>query len=201
MIIRTNLYWEFAEQPPTNPWKRRGIMAATLVMLLAVGYYYLLTSRLQESRQKALAVEERFTEQRTRLQMLQAQAEEARDRARARTPVIDYALSRVNFAPILEEILASAPANVEFSRLRLRSDGQRGFRLQLSGSGAGGQPRLVCDKLRIQLVDALSTDFPAVEVNFDNLEESTRTITIEGEKRSVADFTISVISSNAAHGN
>ena len=124
-----------------------------------------------------------------------------RKRAETRTPIINYALRKVNFAPVLERVLAAAPANLEFSRLRLMSDGEAGFRIHLSGSGAGEQPRLVCDKLRIQLLDLLSAEFPAVLVNFATLDESTRTIQIEGEKRPVADFTISATWRSAAHGD
>jgi hypothetical protein len=73
--------------------------------------------------------------------------------------------------------------------------------LLLSGSGAGAQPRLVCDKLRIQLADALSSDFRGSVIKFDSLEDTTRTIQIEGEQRPVADFTISADWRVAADGN
>jgi hypothetical protein len=201
MIIRTNLYWEFAEKPPVNPWKARAIFGATLILLMAVGYWYFLRLELQTSRQAALAAEVRHAELRTQREAFQARVEELRMKAEARKPILEYAAGRINFAPLLERVLASAPANVEFTRLQLRTDGQGGFRLLLSGSGAGAQPRLVCDKLRIQLVDALADDYPAALVNFDSLEDAARTIQIEGEKRAVADFTISATWRNAAHGN
>ena len=201
MIIRTNLYWEFAEQPPTDPWKGRAIMAAMLLVLLAAGYWYFLTTQRETWQQNALAAENRYAELQAQLATLRERVQAVREKAEARAPIIDYARRRLNFAPVLERVLAAAPANVEFSRLRLMSDGQAGFRLLLIGSGAGEQPRLVCDKLRVQLIDGLETEFPGVIVNFDSLDESTRTIQIEGQKRAVADFTISATWRNAAYGN
>ena len=100
---------------------------------------------------------------------------------------------RFYWAPLLEMLIKTVPANVQIITLTGTNEPKADkITLALEGIVAGDVPRLAADKFREGINATLSKTYQGVETSFRGLEEATGTVPLNGKPTPTARFTIEV---------
>ena len=101
---------------------------------------------------------------------------------------------RFYWAPLLEQIVAVVPREVQITKLQgdVNGDPLKKCQVTLDGVSAGSDPRKVAEELRQSLSENLGKKYKNVTTAFRQLEDGTEQVTLDGQQLSTATFAINV---------
>jgi Tfp pilus assembly protein PilN len=196
MPLHLNLFHEIEQQRAAS---RRDPLKLSLYALAAIGLVLAAIYSVEMGR--AASVKGEFARAQANFRKIEVQAKEAkeheatfRETIESSDKVIAKIEGRFYWAPVLSEIAAVVPPEVQITKL---SGNSQGFELKkaaitLDGVSAGTDPRRVAEDLRQSLIEVFSKKYKAVDAGFQKLEEGSGAATLNGESLPTALFTINV---------
>ncbi len=170
-----------------------GLYALAGVAALFVMYYgwRLLSSTTLDGQLKARQAE--WAKQEPAAKGAETQEKELTAQVAAADVVGKRIDNRFYWAPLLETLLRSVPANVQIVNLNgtneLKNDKAT---LTLEGIVAGEVPRLAADKFREALTVTLGKKYQGVEASFRSLDDTATPVNVNGKPSPTARFTIEI---------
>ena len=170
-----------------------GLYALAGVAALFVMYYgwRLLSSRVLDGQLQAREAE--WAKQEPAAKAAAAQEKDLTSQIAAADVIGKRIDNRFYWAPLLETLLKSVPANVQIVSLNGNNEARNDkATLTLEGLVAGDVPRLAADKFRTALNDSLGKKYQGVETSFRGLDETATPVNLNGKASPTAHFTIEV---------
>jgi hypothetical protein len=101
---------------------------------------------------------------------------------------------RFYWAPVLEQITALVPREVQITKLagEIQGEAVKKCQVTVDGLSAGADPRKVAEELRQSITETFSKKFRGVEAKFRTLEDGTELVMLDGQKWPTANFAINV---------
>lgn len=101
---------------------------------------------------------------------------------------------RFYWAPVIEQITALVPREVQITKLAGEIQGETIKKCQVTvdGLSAGADPRKVAEELRQSITETFSKKFRGVEAKFRTLEDGTELVMLDGQQWPTANFAINV---------
>ncbi len=203
MALHINLYHEIQrarKEEQYDPLK---------ISLLCIGFVGLCLAGLYFGKlSQTMGVRDQYTAQKAEISTLEPQAAAAKLKEAELTASIQLAdkLSkriedRFYWAPVMEQIGLTIPANVQITKLTgdiSVTDASRRIGIALDGIAAGEQPRKVAEDIRLALIDNLGEKYKNVTATFRSLDDSTEQVRFEGKEMPTALFSINITFSATA---
>jgi Tfp pilus assembly protein PilN len=196
MPLHLNLYHEIEQQRAASRRDPLKLSLYALGLLIAgLAAYYSVEAGRTASAQADLS------RQQAAFSKIEAEAKEAiaheqtfKDTIESADKVVAKIEGRLYWAPILAEIAAIVPPEVQLAKF---SANTQGFDLKktvitLDGVSAGADPRRVAEDLRQALALLFGKKYRAVDASFQKLEDGSESLTLHGNSLATALFTINV---------
>lgn len=198
MIIQTNLYTVLLHEEREarkEKWVRQApfLWIAGLVFILlfaAITHYAGLRHKVQATRKQSTELAVQSASIQKDLQSADLRILAQRSKVSKRDAVIRLARNRMNWAPLLEAIYATTPAQIELTSFQGLCMSQLECVLRISGRIATKDARLDCDKFRLQLAQVLGEIGITTQGKFNRLEEAGPLPRMEGTAYPATEFTI-----------
>ena len=194
MALHINLYNEIhkAEQARRrDPLKLAGLLGIAVAILLAFWYLYRLNT-VSEAESQAGGVAAEWTKLEPRQKKAAEQEQLLLAQSKTNQLLVDRVQNRFYWAPLLQELAAVVPGNIQITTFAGDFDPQKGPSVVLSGVSAGQQPRTVAETFRLALQEKLLAAHHEVTVTFDanSLEDSLDLVNVDGQALPTATFKI-----------
>jgi Tfp pilus assembly protein PilN len=194
MPLKINLYHEVIRARHEEQYDPlRLSMIGLVVIVIALAGYYVFALTGKNSLQNALRAKQSEFDQ---LQPKVAKATEEEKELSAELGLAEQVSQRIEdrfyWGPVLEQIVAVVPPNVQITRCNGDVSSETGRRCQISleGLAAGEEPRRVAEELRVALLERLGSTYKNVTAVFRNLEDSPQKVTLDGASLATAHFNI-----------
>jgi Tfp pilus assembly protein PilN len=197
MALHLNLYHEIERQKlakARDPLKL-SMMGLGVVAAIFAGFYVWQLGVMRGIEHELIDKQRDFTR-------LEPQAKEAliRDGELAQVVKTSEMLSksieaRFYWAPLLEQVSAIVPRDVQITRLAGTVEGTLEYKkctLTISGIASGAVPRKTSEEFRSALSEEVKKRFESVTASFRTLEDSADTVVLEGLQKPTALFQIAM---------
>lgn len=196
MPLKLNLYHEIEKlkaERARDPLKISMMILGAIVMCFAALYVWEVG--------KAASLNREFDRKKAEFDAIEPKAREAREKQAKLQASIDAGKNLANrmegrfyWAPLLEQIVALVPREVQITKLQgdVTGDGPKKCQFTLDGISAGSEPRKVAEELRQALTEQLGKKFQNVTAVFRQLEEGTEQVSLDGQQLATANFAINV---------
>jgi Tfp pilus assembly protein PilN len=196
MALRINLYHEVLRakrQQQYDPLK----LSLLGLIIVAVGmatYYFFQLKRMSDARSA-------YNTQNAEFKRLDPQAKTAAKKEVELNKQLDLSdkltkrmEKRIYWAPVFESVLAAVPANVQLTKLTCDTgrDKSGTCQMNIEGIAADQEPRAVAEDLRKAIAERVAVKYPNATAAFRNLDESSESITVKGQRVAAVVFTINV---------
>lgn len=196
MAIRLNLYHEVLK---AKALKRRDPLKISIYVLASIAA--LCTCWYLAQLMRAYSINDQLARKKAEFDKIEplakaakAREEELTAQTQASTLMEKRIESRFYWAPILAQIAAVVPRDVQITRLSgdLTGEGLRRCLITIDGLSAGADPRRVAEELRTTLAERISPNFKDVTSTFKTLEDGAETVKLDGRQMPTATFAINV---------
>jgi hypothetical protein len=108
--------------------------------------------------------------------------------------LVDRIEGRLHWAPILETLVQTVPAEIQITRLTGDSSGDdtRRCTMSIDGMAAGTEPRQVAEEFRRTIAEVFGERFKEVTSTFRTLEDGPTTVKLKGQPAPTATFSINI---------
>jgi Tfp pilus assembly protein PilN len=195
MALHINLLHEVLRQErerQRDPLKL-GMFALAAVALLFVAYYFVRVGQVHGVTSRARTLEDEWRKLEPKQQAAVAEETEINNTLKTTESLVQRIENRFHWAPFLQLIVETVPADVQITRLQGKSTGDgptRKCTIDIEGVSAGDQPRAVAENLRTALFDKFSAQFTGVSGGFRTLEDGSETVQRDGVALPTALFTL-----------
>ena len=196
MALRINLYHEVLRakrQQQYDPLKL-SLLGLIIVAVVMAGYYFVQLKRMSDARSV-------YNTQNAEFKRLDPQAKVAAKNEVDLNKQIDLSdkltkrmEKRIYWAPVFESVLAAVPANVQLTKLTCDTgrDKSGTCQMNIEGIAADSEPRAVAEDLRKAIADRVGAKYPNATAAFRNLDESSESLVVKGQRVAAVVFTINV---------
>jgi len=194
MPLRINLYHEVIRARHEEQYDPlRLSMIGLIVIVIGLAGYYVFALAGKSSLENALLQKQHEYDE---LQPKVAKATEEEKQLLGELGIAEQVNRRIEerfyWGPILEQIIAVVPPNVQITRCNadILSEGNRRCQITLEGLAAGEEPRRVAEELRVALLERIGGTYKNVTAIFRNLEDGTQKVALDGGSLATAHFNI-----------
>ena len=196
MALRINLYHEVLRakrQQQYDPLKL-SLLGLIIVAVGMAGYYFVQLKRMSDARSA-------FNTQNGEFKRLDPQSKVAAKKEVELNKQLDLSdkltkrmEKRIYWAPVFESILSAVPANVQLTKLTCDTgrDKSGTCQMNIEGIAADQEPRAVAEDLRKAIAERVAVKYPNATAAFRNLDESSESIVVKGQRVAAVVFTINV---------
>ena len=196
MALKLNLYHEIEKlkaERRRDPLKISLMILGAIIACFAIVYFWEVGHMAKLNRD--------LVRKKAEFDSVEPQARQARERAAALQASIDAGSQltqriegRFYWAPLLEQIVAVVPREVQITKLQgdVTGDPLKKCQVTLDGVSAGSDPRKVAEELRQSLIECLGKKYKNVTTAFRQLEDGTEQVMLDGQQLSTATFAINV---------
>lgn len=196
MPLRLNLYHEIANARSA---RRRDPLKIALYILgaIVVGFAALYVTELG----KLSGVSRELIRKKADFDAIEPQAKAAKKREddleqmfKTNAKLVKRIEGRFYWAPLLEQITALVPREVQLTKLagEIQGEAVKKCQVTVDGLSAGADPRKVAEELRQSIAETFSKKFRGVEAKFRTLEDGTELVMLDGQQWPTANFAINV---------
>jgi len=193
MALHLNLYHEMqkqAMQRRRDPLKL-GLYALVVVVAILLFYYFYRVEQVHVLTTQAAQLESKWKMTEPKAQEALALEAQLNASVKVKEALVQAIENRFYWAPLLEKIQRTIPANVQITSFRGSMDSVTGKgMLTVSGIAAGATPRKVAEDFRTSFVSKCLEGFNKVDSDFASLEDSDTTVQLDGKALSTVLFSL-----------
>jgi len=198
MALHLNIYHEIhtqAQQRARDPFKLAGL-AALVVVILLVGYYFIRMGSVGSIRKEASGLSSKWRTLKPKEEQAKKRYQELLAQAKINESLMDRIQNRFYWAPLLARLAGTVPPTIQIQQLTATATadrrGTKTYTVILKGVAASELPRVFAEEFRLDLQKALSAEYDRVKATFDanSLEEMDEKISFNGASLNTAQFRI-----------
>jgi Tfp pilus assembly protein PilN len=196
MPLHLNLYHEVQKQKAL---RRRDPLKLGLYGLAAIaacfaGYYFLQLGKASSVTSEYRRVQAEHSTLAPKADLAKKRSEEIAAMLETSKKMVGRMEERLYWAPILETLTQTVPANIQLTRFagNAQGDSKKRCNITIDGVAAGDEPRQVAEELRRAISEKYGAKFASATATFKSLEDSAETAKQNGRDARTAIFSIEI---------
>jgi len=196
MALRINLYHEVIREKRQKQYDPLKIaMLALIVVVVGMAIYYFVQLNTAGKANVLLLAQksefERLTPQLAAAEKREVELNKQIDLAEKFAKRME---KRIYWAPLLENIMAVVPPNVQLTKLNCDNGREKTnvSQMNIEGIAADMEPRTVAEELRKAITTQIAVKYPNAHATFRNLDDSSEHPVVAGRRMNAVVFTIAV---------